>query len=97
MNTQFHTRKYSGLQINGNQITGNTFVAKDWIKAYLSGKWNKETGSWIIDTEKFDKFVISGVIYIDSNTAQETTASKHNHNGICPRCHTYCDGDCAAN
>ena len=93
----FHTRQYSNLVLNGNEVTGNTFPAREWIKTHLAGKWNGERKSWAIDTEKFNRLLQMGAIFQDAEvTPVATKVAPRVNNGLCPRCHTYCYGDCTA-
>lgn len=55
MTTYLTTRKDAKLELNGNQLSGDTFAIKDYIKANLDGKWNGASKSWTIDLSKLDK------------------------------------------
>lgn len=90
-------KQTTGLTLNGNEISGNTYPVKDWIKAYLGGKWNSERKVWIVDTEKVESLLARGAnIYVDSTPAPVTKKSA-SHSGWCNKCHSYCYGDCEAN
>jgi hypothetical protein len=96
------TIKGSAVTINGNEISGNTYEIKTWIKAYLSGKWNAEKKVWIVDADKVEK-LMSGkypTIRIDETERKSETKTKPvsaHGNGWCNKCHSYCYGDCEAN
>jgi len=89
------TIKSAKVQLNGNLLTGDTYEAKGYIKAYLGGKWDSNSKGWRVDVSKVEKILSTtgGMIKVD-NSAPQTKS--HNHNSICPRCHTYCYGDCQA-
>jgi len=84
----------TGLTLNGNQISGNTFSVKDYIKSYLGGKWNGELKVWTIDTDKLNNLLNSRGACVSIDEIENVAMVTKNTNGICPKCHTYCDGDC---
>lgn len=57
MTTNLITRKGSKLQLNGNQLSGDTFAIKGYIKAYLGGRWDAASRAWTIDTGKLDEIM----------------------------------------
>ena len=44
--------KSNGMQLNGNELSGDTFNARGYIKEYLDGKWNAEKKVWTVNVEK---------------------------------------------
>ncbi len=40
------------IVLNGNEISGDTYRAKDAIKAYFGAKWNSEKKCWTITKEQ---------------------------------------------
>jgi hypothetical protein len=67
------------VQLNGNQITGDTYPIKSYIKDYLCGKWSGENKSWIVDLGQVEKFMNaqypSIVVDTDTNTTEATGAA----------------------
>lgn len=57
MTTYLTTRKNANLELDGNQLSGDTFAIKDYIKAHLDAKWNGVSKSWTIDLGKLDKIL----------------------------------------
>lgn len=86
------TIKHIKVNQNGNEISGNTFLVKEYIKAHLAGKWNSGRRAWTIDTAKLQDLIEKGCIY----ASDEKPAEHKQHNGVCPKCGTYCYGDCSA-
>ena len=43
------------LQLSGNNLTGNTFPIKEFIKSELNGRWNAANKCWTVDTAKVVK------------------------------------------
>jgi primase-polymerase (primpol)-like protein len=70
----------TGIVLNGNTLSGNTYPIKDYIKSYLGGKWDKENGCWIIDVEKLNNIMArGGYIHIDTSAdAAPTTGIRSN-------------------
>lgn len=92
MNLTVKSRK---VQLDENLMTGDTYPVKQWIKTYLNGKWDAERKGWIVDLGQVKTWT-GTCIQIDNTPATETIKISRNINGICPRCHTYCYGDCTA-
>lgn len=42
----------SKLQLNGNLLTGDTYDARNFIKQYCGGKWDKTANGWRVDVNK---------------------------------------------
>lgn len=77
-------------------ITGDTFKCKDTLKKVFDCKYDSNTKSWIIDLADIKRFLNHISVSID-NTIESKPANKEaKSNGICPRCGTYCYGDCRA-
>lgn len=86
----------TGIVLEGNKLSGNTYPVKDWIKSYLGGKFDGASKSWIVDTSKVNDLLSKGAnIYADNSQPQ--AATKTTGNGYCRKCHSYCYGDCEAN
>jgi hypothetical protein len=43
------------LQLSGNELSGNTFDVKDFIKSNLAGRWNAARKCWTVDAAKVAK------------------------------------------
>lgn len=87
----------TGLVLNGNKISGNTYPVKDYIKSYLGGKWDGNSKAWTVDLEKVNNLIArGGYISIDDSPAPAPNKSTF-RSGWCNKCHSYCYGDCDAN
>ena len=98
MNANLTTRKNNQMTINGNVITGDTYPVKDYIKAYLGGKWNAELKGWAVDLTKLTAALSKGNsigLSIDT-TAPAASEEPTGVSGWCNKCHSYCYGDCKA-
>jgi hypothetical protein len=84
-------------QLDGSRLSGDTYPIRQWIKTYLNGKWDANSKSWIVDLGLVATWT-GTCIRVDDNpvAAKQTGYNKSDYNGICPRCHTYCDGDCTS-
>jgi hypothetical protein len=92
--------KVTGLALNGNEISGNTYAAKSYIKDCLDGKWDSNRKVWIVNTAKVESNldrIGSSFRTDDTPAAQKQTAKLATNFGWCNKCHTYCYGDCQAN
>jgi len=87
------TIKNAKVTLTDNRLSGQTYQIKEYIKAYLAGTWDKNISSWIVDTEKVTALINAQAIQIDNSPV---IVKVHSANGLCPRCHTYCYGDCTA-
>lgn len=87
----------TGLVLEGNKISGNTYPVKDYIKSYLGGKWNGDMKAWTVDVEKVNSMIAAAGSYI-SVDKNEVAAPKVNRvdNGWCNKCQSWCYGDCQA-
>lgn len=47
----------SGMTLNGNVLSGDTYKAKEYIKSYWGGKWDAERKTWIVDAETVIKTI----------------------------------------
>lgn len=93
----------SGMILNGNLLTGDTYPAKDNIKKYWNGKWNAQNKAWEVDPGLVMQTLQSknnwGLSVAEDS--EPTAQPKHNHSHkvyeVCPICGTYCYGDCQTN
>lgn len=97
------------LNTETGKITGNTYGMKDVIKSDLYASWNAAEKCW--ESDKLAETIEEYKAYLTrcyKLSAVEDTAAEENKpayrkafaakvNGLCPRCHTYCCGDCRAN
>ena len=97
-------KQTTGLTLNGNKLSGNTYPVKDYIKAHLGGKWDGNNKCWIVDVEKVNDLIEhGGYLSIDDSPAPVVKSTTTNLNGSahwngwCNKCHSYCWGDCEAN
>lgn len=92
------TIKNHKVQINNNLITGDTYPIKSWIKEYLNGKWDAEARGWRVDPKQVEAFTgkIYGIMPVSNTSEQAQATEEKAYNGLCPKCHTYCYGDCTA-
>ena len=96
------------LDTETGKITGSTYGMKDVIKSDLYASWNAAEKCW--ESEKLAETVEEYKSYltrcyklkaIEETAAEESKPSYRKAfaakaNGLCPRCHTYCCGDCTA-
>lgn len=95
------------LNTETGDITGSTYGMKDVIKSDLYATWNPAAKCWHSDklTETIEEYKSYLTRCYNLKACEETTAdeTKPNYraafgrkvNGLCPRCHTYCYGDCS--
>lgn len=62
-------RKGNKLQLTGNLLTGDTYSMKDYIKAYMGGKWVADQKAWQVDVDKVNRLIAQTVLRIDDNPA----------------------------
>lgn len=87
----------SNVTLEGNLLTGDTYRIKEFIKAKLDGKWDAERKGWIVNPEKMASIMDSGWCYIYPETQTPAPVKVERHiSELCPKCHTYCYGDCEA-
>ena len=97
-NSMFEINTVTGV------ISGDTYKSKDWIKDSFKATYDKATKTWRADTAKIAAELASDyykkfIVRVD-DAAEKAQPVSHSHSvksGICPICHTYCDGDCTAN
>ena len=106
-----YTMRYGKYEITLNtdtgKITGSTYNLKDVIKSKLHARWNAAEKCWENDNlaDAIEEYKIFLARAYDLTAIEESVESKPAYrkafaakvNGLCPRCHTYCCGDCAAN
>jgi len=97
------SRMSKGMELNGNVLSGDTFGAKEYIKAHWDGKWDASSKVWIVNPEKVFSTIkeqawgFTKVLSIsEAAPALATTTRTHGVNGWCNKCHSYCYGDCDA-
>jgi len=90
-------RDSKGMKLTGNILSGDTFPVKSYIKAYLGGKWNAEMKVWTVDAEKVMEITSTTGSALKIAAAAEPVATTRKVTSLCPKCGTYCDGDCEAN
>lgn len=95
MITYLTTRKGNKLQLSENILSGDTYSCKDYIKAYLGGKWDAAAKVWRVDVAKVNAILRTpgSQITVDDAPATEPKSSDGS-NGWCNKCHSYCYGDC---
>lgn len=95
------------LNTETGKITGNTYGMKDVIKSDLYATWNAAEKCWESDklAETVDEYKSYLTRCYKLSAVEDPATSKPAYrkdfmgkvNGLCPRCHTYCCGDCSAN
>jgi len=98
MTTKLTTRKGNKMEITGNEISGDTYPVKDYLKSYCDARWNKERKTWTVDVEKLNDLLDGGnsigLRIDDSDTVTRKATGTADTNGWCNHCHSYCWGDC---
>lgn len=91
------------LTLNGNEISGNTFPVKDFIKSKLDGQWNAMRKVWIVNVDKVNYWIEKGAITANNSDAPARITARpdgfkirNGMDGWCDKCHSYCFGDCDA-
>jgi hypothetical protein len=82
------------LTLDGDLLSGNMFAVKDFIKSKLNGQWDSARKLWIVDLEQVNYWIAQHAITVHNDVTTPTT-TKAAYNG-CPKCHTYCYGDCTS-
>ena len=85
--------------LNNNRLSGKTYEVKNYIKAYLDGKWDGDRKEWTVNVEKVMDIASREGSYIkivEGEVAAETKVTRID-NGWCNKCHSWCYGDCTAN
>ena len=94
-------KQTTGLTLNGDKLSGNTYPVKEYIKAYLGGKWDGNSKCWIVNVEQVNKLLASGgYMSVDDSPAPTPTPTPKKStyvSGWCNKCHSWCYGDCTAN
>ena len=106
------TAKGCAIQIDAETgiISGNTYGAQSTIKEEFKAKWDKDAKVWVADTALLTKLLTNGTrAYLErafglKEIAEPTEitnigklVTKTTGNKPCPRCGTYCYGDCTLN
>jgi len=92
--------KITGLQIEGNEISGNTYPVRSYIADCLGGKWDSNRKVWIVNPVKVENAldrIGSSLRTDDTPAAPKSQATSVKDFGWCHKCHSYCYGDCQAN
>ena len=94
--------KAQGIELNGNVMSGNTFAAKDYIKAYLGGKWDATSKTWTVDPAKVERLLNNTALFCEDLNPpapknRDGFIVRKGVDGWCNKCHSYCYGDCDAN
>ena len=94
------------LNTETGKITGGTYPMRQTIKDTFHATWNAAEKCW--ESDKLAETIEDKREYLTRvyklSAVEETTASKPAYreafaakvSGLCPRCHTYCCGDCMA-
>lgn len=70
----------TGITLNGNLLSGNTFPVKDWVKTYLGGKWNADQKAWTVDVNKVNALLEKHAnIYLDDSQPEVKTSPRNNN------------------
>jgi hypothetical protein len=86
--------KVQGIELNGNTLSGNTFPAKDYIKAYLGGKWNASSKTWTVDADKVARWLNNTSNFSADNNPPTPKSAVAGIGGWCSKCHDWTYGDC---
>lgn len=86
--------KVQGIELNGNTLSGNTFAAKDYIKSYLGGKWNANSKTWTIDSDKVARLLNNTPYFAEDANPPARKTQVAGVGGWCPKCHDWTYGDC---
>lgn len=90
-------RKYS-LTLSGNELTGDTFACKSFIKDHLAGKWDGGRKCWTVDVDKVNYWISKDVLLVvNKPAAVQIGDHRHGSNGWCPVCRDWTYGDCGHN
>lgn len=91
------------LNTETGDITGDTYGMRDVIKSDLYATWNAAAKCWHSDklAETIEEYKAYLTRCYSLKLAEESAAKPAYReafaakvNGLCPRCHTYCYGDC---
>jgi hypothetical protein len=87
------------LNINTGLVTGKgTYECKDVLKSKWKATYDPKSKGWILKKEDISMFIEQ---HEDKNApAQEVKKVEKTStywDGLCPKCHSYCYGDCLAN
>ena len=85
-----------GSKLNLNEktleITGNTFPIKSNLK-YWNCTYNPANKSWTLPESNKAEFISK---FATETIEIKATETKKATNGLCPKCRSYCYGDCTA-
>lgn len=84
-------------------ISGDTYKSREWIKENFGARWDRDAKVWRADVEKLNSelerpYYEKYIIRREESTSQTSnkTNKTNKSEGLCPKCHTYCYGDCTA-
>lgn len=97
----YNPRFTKGFILDGNTLSGDTYRAREYIKKYWNGRWDNQRKVWIVDPDKVIATLNSKYnlgLFIDVSNKDDGhddfPHQNRKHTEICPRCGTYCYGDC---
>lgn len=73
------TIKHHKVTLTDNRLGGDTYAVKDYIKAYLAGKWDSVSKTWIVDVDKVNDLLAThgAAIHLDSAPAADAGETPH--------------------
>ena len=87
-------------------ISGDTYQMREYIKDNFTAKWDSSARVWMaenlqqqIDDLKAYLTRVFDLREVETESKDEEkadTLTDRFFRGVCPRCHTYCYGDCMA-
>ena len=82
---------------NQVQVSGKTYGIRDLIKA-KGGKWDAASKTWTLDASAWARIAAldHGRWAHGIHVIPATYAGSPCRSAVCPRCGTYCAGDCEA-
>lgn len=104
--TMSYNRNTITLNTETGDITGSTYQMRDAIKDDLYAKWNPVARVWHSDSlaetiERYRDYLTRCYSLKPVDTSAAKPAAREafiaKAHGLCPRCHTYCYGDCMIN
>ena len=83
-------------------ISGDTYQMREYIKDNFTAKWDSSARVWMaenlqqqIDDLKAYLTRVFDLREVEAESKAEALTDRF-FRGVCPRCHTYCCGDCMA-
>lgn len=91
------------LDTESGRITGDTYAMRNTIKENFNARWDAAGKAWVVEnleSEINDQMARLRRIYdlceVEATVATTRDAFVDRVSKICPRCGTYCYGDCSA-